>query len=130
MAAFPMLPVCAEDFKESMFPDPHNWTAGHVGEVFVFTRGPPLCNDQFVTHGTPLSIAYTILRDGILVGCGKHSKNRKPMHGLFCVQGGSERNRIENARDRSTSNRCLEFRKNKWPTGWTVPCVLAWKPWP
>ena len=122
---------CSDDFKESMFPDAHNWAAGHIGTVYVFTRGPPLCEDHhFVTHGTPLSVAYTIIRDGIRVGSGEHSKNGKPMHGVFCMDGGPARNRITHARDRSTSNRCLEFQKNMWPTTWTVPCVLAWEPWP
>ena len=96
----------------------------------MFTRGPPLRDDRFVTHGTPLSIAYAVLRDGIRVGRGEHSKNGRPMHGFFCIDGGSVRNRITHARDRSTSSRCLEFQNNMWPTGWTVPCVLAWEPWP
>ena len=39
------------------------------------------------------------------------------------------KNRIANARDRSTSRRCTEFQKINWPCGWTVPCVLAWEPW-
>ena len=96
----------------------------------MFTRGPPLCDDQFVTHGTPLSIAHAILHDGIIVGPGQHSKNGKPMHGVFCMQGGPPSDRITHARNRSTPSRCFQFRINKWPTGWTVPCVLAWKPWP
>ena len=33
-------------------------------------------------------------------------------------------------RDRSHSNRCEEFQLLKFPSGWTVPCVLAWQPWP
>lgn len=113
-----------------MFPDPHKWTATRSGDVYVFTRGPPLLHGNFVTHGAPLSIAYNILRQGIRVGSGEHAKNGRPMHGWFCMDGGSARDRIHNARDRSTSNRCLEFQQKQWPTGWTVPCVLAWEPWP
>ena len=130
MAAFvAMWPVVeADDFKESMFPDPHNWTARCIGEVYVFMRGS--LGHHWVAHGTPLSTAEQILRDGIVVGSGEHSKNGRPMHGWFCMAGRSAHHRIANARDRSTSNRCLEFQLNKWPTGWTVPCVLAWEPWP
>ena len=118
----------ADDFKSIMFPDPQNWQARCIGNVYVFMRGN--LGNRFVTHGTPLSIGYIIIRHGIRVGLGEHSKNGKPMHGWFCVSGGSARHRISNARDRSTSNRCIEFQKNMWPTGWTVPCVLAWEPWP
>ena len=125
-----MLPAYhTDDFKNDVFPDAHNGTARRAGNMVVFTRGDPLGSARFVTHGTPLSIAYDILREGIRVGCGKHAKNAKPMHGFFCMDGGSARNRIANARDRSTSNRCLEFQVYNWPTGWTVPCVLAWEPW-
>ena len=118
----------AEAFKECMFPDPGNWAWEHVGEVHAFTRG--IKKNNFVTHGTPLSLAYRILREGIRVGDGHHKKNNGTMHGVFCIAGGSVKNRIANARDRSTSSRCTEFQKINWPCGWTVPCVLAWEPWP
>ena len=120
----------AEAFRECMFPDADNWTWELVGEVHVFTRGIKKNDYNFVTHGTPLSLAYRILREGIRVGDGCHRKNGRPMHGVFCIAEGSVKNRIANARDRSTSRRCTEFQKMNWPCGWTVPCVLAWEPWP
>ena len=118
----------AEAFKECMFPDADCWTWKHAGEVYIFTRG--IKKHNFVTHGTPLSLAYRILRDGIRVGDGHHKKNRGTKNGVFCIAEGLVKNRIANARDRSTSNRCTEFQKINWPCGWTVPCVLAWEPWP
>ena len=131
LVAIPDALADTDAFKNSVFPDAHNWTAKRVGEVVTFTRGPPICShDHFVTHGTPLSIAYIILRDGIRVGYGEHAKNGRKMHGVFCMDGGSARDRISNARDRSTPSRCHEFQIKMWPTAWTVPCVLAWKPWP
>ena len=115
MVSLAMLPLYHDSrhFKEALFPDAHNWTARRDDDVFVFTRGPPLHDNEFVTHGTPLDIAWSILRDGIRVGHGQHAKNGRTMHGYFCMDGGDVRNRIENARHRSTSNRCSQYQKNR-----------------
>ena len=84
-----------------MFPDAANWTVWNRGELYYFRRGSGSMS-RFVTHGTPLSIAYDIIRDGIRVGSGTHGGKK----GFFCIDGGDEMNRVRDARDRSTANRC------------------------
>ena len=44
LVAIPDALADTDAFKNSVFPDAHNWTAKRVGEVFVFTRGPPICS--------------------------------------------------------------------------------------
>lgn len=127
-----MVPLIEDEaFKAVMFEDPKDWTAKSLGHVVVFTRGNVNLDDDrdIVTHGTTLSNAHTILRSGIRVGFGHHAHHGLQMHGWFCIADGPIDDRIQAARNRSTANRCLEFQRKNWPTGWTVPCVLAWHPW-
>ena len=112
-------------FKQAMFPDAKDWDARCNGEVWTFTRGPLLDPHKFVAHGTPLSSAHLIIAEGFRVGPGQHMHNGKPMHGIFCMQGGPPEDRIEDAIDRSTSNRCTEFQKMKGVSGWTTPCAAV-----
>ena len=120
------------DFQRAVFSDPDNWTPWRVGNVIVFSRGRRISieGDPFVTHGTTLSIAYKILRYGIKVGPGTHYKKGRQLTGWFCVAEGSGYKRIEKARNRAKVNRCPEYQAlQQWPSGWSVPCVLAWVPW-
>ena len=115
-------------FKNEVFPQPAQWQARHYGDVVGFIRGgmDGWEGVPYVAHGTPLSILYKILRTGIRVGPSKHGET----HGWFCIEGGYERDRIKHARDRSKAYMCEEFQLLKFPSGWTVPTVLAWEPWP
>ena len=108
-----------------VLPDPANWNCWRLEGLYYFRRGSGSF-ERFVTHATPLSIACDIVRDGIRVGPGRHGGKRV----WLCVEGGSVRDRVTDARDRTTSSRCEEFKKFRFPMRWTVPCVLAWEPWP
>ena len=121
-----------DDFKKAVFPDPEKWLPFRNGDVFVFIRGGMDVGKgvPYVTHGTPLSILYEILREGIRVGPSTHRQKGEDMAGWFCIDGGRERDRIECARYKSKSGKCTEFQRDGVLSGWTVPCVLAWEPWP
>lgn len=116
-------------FKAAVLPYPHLWTVRRIGEVYVFTRG--VLGDNFVAHGTTLDIAYEILHGGGLrAGNGRHGKKGRVVQGYFCMSGGTASNRIADARDRCTASRCREFQRSQWLSGWTVPCVVGFVPWP
>ena len=97
-----------------------------------YSRGnlQPLRDAEFlVCHGTPLSVAYKILREGVLrVGDGHHYKNGRTVHGIFVCSEGDLFERMGHARDRSTTVRDTHWvRLGNVPSGWSCPCVLAFE---
>ena len=121
------------DFVRKCFPDPAVWKVWLHGGVLMFRRGRPLHSPTFVTHGTPLSNVYEIVRHGIKVGPGTDTKVRievgNPGTGIFCIAGGDFASRVAQARKKSRSTACKEFYQFGEVSGWTTPCVLAWEPW-
>ena len=116
-------------FIKCVFPDPEEWRGIRIGAVFMFWRGLFPEFSRLVAHGTPLSIAFQIVREGIVVGNGTHYKNGSSRTGYFVMHGGSTNICVQEARNRSTSWRCAEYQIDTWPSSWTVPCVLTWEPW-
>lgn len=120
------------EFRATMFADPENWQRviglgpPARGRLAGFARGDPLQDPQrLVCHGCPLSLAYKIIRENVLVaGAGHHYKNGRTVHGIFVTSRGSLYNRMGLARDRSTLHRDTEWNHDG-PTAWSTPCVLV-----
>ena len=127
--AFATMEDTLKPFIKCVFPDPEEWRGIRIGAVFMFWRGLFPEFSRLVAHGTPLSIAFQIVREGIVVGNGTHYKNGSSRTGYFVMHGGSTNIRVQEARNRSTSWRCAEYQIDTWPSSWTVPCVLTWEPW-
>ena len=78
-----------------------------------------------VAHGCPLSIAHKVVHEGHLVaGEGHHYHNGRTVHGVFVMSDGPLFSRMGHARDRSTTRRCTEWKRDGL-TGWSAPCVLV-----
>ena len=70
-------------------------------------------------------MAWNILREGFRVGYGTHHQRT----GVFVIQGGSEKCRVQLARERSRTRSCTEFIQCEAVNGWSVPVVLAFVCW-
>ena len=81
----------------------------------------------WVFHGSPLSLVWKILQEGMRAGNGTHYKNGRSVQGHFFIIGADLRECLQHARDRATVTRCTEWRKFKVPSGWSVPCVIAFR---
>ena len=119
-----------EPWARRVFPDPENWRWARLpGGVTIFYRGlachEAVGRELAICHGTPLSTAYTILREGIKVGDATHGQRQ----GWFCMHEGPQLDRIRDARDRSVTARCEQFQLSLWVSGWSVPVVLGFVPW-
>ena len=81
----------------------------------------------WVFHGTPLSVVWKILREGMRAGDGHHYKNGRTIRGHFFIVGEDLPECLQQARDRASVGRCTEWCKFKVPSGWSVPCVIAFR---
>ncbi len=86
-------------------------------------RRRPGSGEVRVCHGCPLSIAWTILRNGFKVGAGRHQGRS----GVFLMSLTSilRMEAFQLARDRSTSSRCLEWVVFGPGSVWSMPVVLS-----
>ena len=81
----------------------------------------------WVFHGTPLSVVWKILREGMRAGEGHHYKNGRTVRGQFFIVGEDLLECLQHARDRASVVRCTEWCKFNVPSGWSVPCVIAFR---
>ena len=126
-------------WMRDILPEWDSWTAVylHMGEpegpgasVWAFRRthyGPPsrclLADPEWIMHGTVLSLAWKILREGFVVGPSAHSKKGRSVSGMFGIAEGPPGERLELAMARAKPARCTEWREG--PSAWSVPVVLA-----
>ena len=88
-----------------------------------FDAAPPMA--VRVTHGTPLSIAHTIMRSSFRAGGATH----QGMTGVFCIGDSLLAGEgFSHARDRAKCNRCTEWIAHREPSSWSLPVVLAFYP--
>lgn len=126
-------------WMRAVLPEWESWTAVylHMGEpespgasVSAYRRtqyAPPsrnlLADPEWIMHGTVLSLAWKILREGFVVGPSAHSKNSRSVSGMLGIAEGPPGERLELAMARAKLARCTE-----WPAGpsaWSVPVALA-----
>lgn len=124
-------------FIHAVCPDPEAWALSYEHHA----AGPGVSNSpveylrlsygdalaptaNWVCHGCPLSIAYRILRGGLIAGKGHHLKNGRTVRGHFVVTDGRFGECLQEARDRSTTSRCTEWQHGH-VSAWGVPVVLA-----
>ena len=125
-------------FIEAVFPGPpRKWISSrrtfqradsqHKDVYWVFQhRGFCLPRGQTLYHACPLSIAWIILREGLLAGEGHHLKNKKTVRGMFFITGTQMGEVLFETSYRSTITRCPEYQHSGgWPTGWSTPVVIA-----
>ena len=83
---------------------------------------------EWVFHGTPLSIARSILNEGMRVGTGHHRHNSRTLNGNFFIQGIQLAECLIEARDRATVSRCRQWGQHgKVPSAWSCPVVIAFR---
>ena len=116
-----------DSFKSTMFPDAESWqlqpSITH-DNLAIYVRGSPLrFSTSLVCHGCPLSVAFVIVREGLLAGQGHHYKKKRTVNGIFVISEGELGERIRHARDRSTTYRDTQWSRG--PSGWSTPCVLV-----
>ena len=118
-------------WMRDVLPEWESWTAVylHMGEpegpgasVWAFQRtqyGRPsrslLADLEWIMHGTVLSLAWKILREGFVVGPGAHSKIGRSVSGMFGIAEGPPGERLELAMARAKPARCTEWRKGHRP---------------
>ena len=116
-----------DSFKSTMFPDAESWqlqpSITH-DNLAIYVRGSPLrFSTSLVCHGCPLSVAFVIVREGLLAGQGHHYKKKRTVNGILVISEGELGERIRHARDRITTYRDTQWSRG--PSGWSTPCVLA-----
>lgn len=94
------------------YPPPRKWYSSADGWVF---------------HGTSLSTVQLILGEGLKAGYGHHRKNGRTVQGHFFITGPDTAECVHEAKDRATLTRCSEWDRYKVPSGWSVPCVVAFR---